>query len=91
MERRTAPPPACGRPRQLGNGGLNKALMPAQAASLSTYNMEGGEKNKRSGQVPFLLAEPAPSEGPRSTTAVGQQGCPTTGGNRELRFTQHAL
>jgi len=30
-----APPPANGRPRQLGNGGLNKALMPARAASLS--------------------------------------------------------
>jgi len=34
MERRTAPPPADGRPRQLGNGGFNKALMPAQVVSL---------------------------------------------------------
>jgi hypothetical protein len=37
-----APPPADGRPHQLGNGGFNKALLPAQAASLSTYNyLEG--------------------------------------------------
>jgi len=70
MERRTAPPPADGRPRQLGNGGFNKALMPAQAASLSPYNMEGERKKKRSSQVPSLLAKRAPSEGPRSTAAV---------------------
>jgi hypothetical protein len=46
MERRTAPPPAEGRPRQLGNGGFNKALMPAQVASLSPYNNMEREKRK---------------------------------------------
>src|SRR6185295_6349302 len=44
MERRTAPPPADGRPRQLGNGGLNKALMPAQAASLSPVKKYRGRE-----------------------------------------------
>ena len=46
MERRTAPPPADGRPLPFGNGGLNKALMPAQVASLSPYNnIEGKKRN----------------------------------------------
>lgn len=44
MERRTAPPPADGRPRQLGNGGFNKALMPAQAASLSPVKKYSGRE-----------------------------------------------
>ena len=47
-----------GRPRQLGNGGLNKALMPAQAASLSPYKYGRGNE-KWSGQVSSLLAERA--------------------------------
>jgi len=47
MERRTAPPPADGRPRQLGNGEFNKALMPAQAASLShDKKYKGREKDE---------------------------------------------
>jgi len=42
-----APPPADGRPGQLGNGGLNKALMPAQVASLSPVkNYRGREKEE---------------------------------------------
>jgi hypothetical protein len=41
-----APPPADGRLRQLGNGGFNKALMPAQAASRSPVKKHRGtEKN----------------------------------------------
>lgn len=44
MERRTAPPPADGRPRQLGNGGFNKALMPAQVASLSPVKKYRGRE-----------------------------------------------
>src|SRR6185295_2233291 len=49
MERRTAPPPADGRPRQLSNGGFNKALMPAQAASLSPIIMCREKKKERPG------------------------------------------
>lgn len=44
MERRTAPPPADGRSLQFGNGGLNKALMPAQAASLSSVKKYSGRE-----------------------------------------------
>jgi len=41
-----------GRARQLGNGGLNKTLMPTQAASLSPYNMmEGKREKERKGAV----------------------------------------
>jgi len=44
MERRTAPPPADGRPLQLGNGGFNKVLMPAQVASLSPVKKYRGRE-----------------------------------------------
>ena len=55
MERRTAPPPADGRPLQLGNGGLNKALMPLKQPVCPPINVEGGEKVEKE-QPGALLA-----------------------------------
>jgi hypothetical protein len=87
MERRTAPPPADGRPRQLGNGGFNKALMPAQVASLSPYNNMEGEKRKgaerQDTHVAPVLAQRAPSEGPRWTRAVGTTWVPASNTGEE--------
>ena len=45
MDLRTAPPPADGRPLPFGNGGLNKALMPAQTGRLSPIKYRGREKD----------------------------------------------
>ena len=87
MERRTAPPPADGRSLQFGNGGLNKALMPAQVASLSPYNNMEGEKRKgaerQDTHVAPVLAQRAPSEGPRWTRAVGTTWVPASNTREE--------
>ena len=47
MDLRTAPPPAEGRSLPFGNGGFNKALMPAQAGRLSLFNMEKGKREQK--------------------------------------------
>lgn len=63
MERRTAPPPADGRSLPFGNGGRNKALMPAQAAGCPPYNMERErEKERQDTQVALVLPERTASE-----------------------------
>lgn len=69
MDLRTAPPPADGRPPQLGNGGGNKALIPAQAARLSPYNMEG-EKRKGAARCPLCSPNARPQKGLLDTRTV---------------------